>query len=79
MDMVLQVGGTTLLPKRNKSDDAGGSQASSTLSFSSDRRLMRLIIFRYLLDRAIRRFLQAMNLTLSTQEYRRVSLQSGSD
>ena len=63
MDMVLQVGGTTLLPKRNKSDDAGGSQASSTLSFS-----MRLIIFRYLLDRAIRRFLPAMNLTLSTQE-----------
>jgi hypothetical protein len=69
MDMVLQVGGATLLPKRTKSDDAGDSNmTSSTLSFKSDRRLMRLIIFRYFQDRAIRRFLQATNLTRSTQE-----------
>jgi hypothetical protein len=68
MDMVLQVGGATLLPKRSKSDDTGGSQASEALSFKSDRRLMRLLIFRYFLDRAIRRFLKASNETMNKQE-----------
>lgn len=68
LDMIVQTGGSTLSPKRDKPDDASGSKASSTLSFRSDRRLMRLIIFRYFLDRAIRRFLQAATVTTSQQE-----------
>lgn len=62
MEMVLQVGSETLLPK-NKSDDAGGSKMNSNLSFRSDRRLMRLVIFRYFLDRAIRQFLRASTMS----------------
>lgn len=68
MDMVLQLGGASLLPKRSKPGDAGGCQASETLSFKSDRRLIRLVIARYFLDRAICRFLKASNETMSKQE-----------
>jgi hypothetical protein len=51
-------GGPALLPKKEKESDKkkDRKEGSSSLSFQSDRRLMRLVIFRYFLDRAISRF-----------------------
>ncbi len=57
LDMVRQVSGSSLLPKKEKSPGEN-STTTSTLGFQGERRLVRLVIFRSFLDRAIRRFLQ---------------------
>ena len=49
-------GGPTLLPKKEKEPKKKDRKEASSLSFQSDRRLVRLVIFRYFLDRAISRF-----------------------
>lgn len=63
LDLVRFVGGPKLLlpqPKRTSSSDNGiGSteaSGSSSSRFRGDRRLVRVVIARYLVDRAVRQF-----------------------
>ena len=71
LDMVRQAAGPSLLPKHKGKEPGEMSTISTTttttttVSFQGERRLVRLVIFRYFLGRAIRRFLNQEAKTMA--------------